>query len=31
MYFERPEEFTARVAAFLNAYPLTAAESGDSQ
>lgn len=31
MYFERPEEFTARVAAFLNAYPLTAAESGDSR
>src|ERR1700744_1480083 len=30
MYFEQPEEFTARVAAFLNAYPLTAAMSGDS-
>ena len=28
MYFERPEEFTTRVAAFLNAYPLTEAESG---
>jgi pimeloyl-ACP methyl ester carboxylesterase len=30
MYFEQPEEFTTRVAAFLNAYPLTAVESGDS-
>jgi pimeloyl-ACP methyl ester carboxylesterase len=30
MYFEQPEEFTSRVAAFLNAYPLTAVESGDS-
>jgi pimeloyl-ACP methyl ester carboxylesterase len=30
MYFEQPEEFTTRVAAFLNAYPLTAAMSGDS-
>ena len=31
MYFERPAEFTARVAAFLNAYPLTTAESGVSR
>lgn len=30
MYFEQPEEFTTRVAAFLNAYPLTAAMSGES-
>lgn len=30
MYFEQPEEFTSRVAAFLNAYPLTAAMSGES-
>jgi pimeloyl-ACP methyl ester carboxylesterase len=34
MYFERPDEFTARVAAFLNSYPLTdaaGAESGADQ
>ncbi|HEY6496945.1 MAG TPA: alpha/beta hydrolase [Trebonia sp.] len=31
MYFERPEEFTARVAAFLNAYPLTASQRGASR
>jgi pimeloyl-ACP methyl ester carboxylesterase len=31
MYFERPEEFTARVAAFLNSYPLVEAESGVSR
>jgi pimeloyl-ACP methyl ester carboxylesterase len=31
MYFERPEEFTARVAAFLNSYPLSEAESGVSR
>jgi pimeloyl-ACP methyl ester carboxylesterase len=30
MYFERPEEFTARVAAFLNSYPLTDASGAES-
>jgi pimeloyl-ACP methyl ester carboxylesterase len=30
MYFEQPGEFVQLVAAFLNAYPLIAAESGDS-
>ncbi len=31
MYFERPAEFAQLVAAFLNANPLTAAQSGDSR
>jgi pimeloyl-ACP methyl ester carboxylesterase len=30
MYFERPDEFTSRVAAFLNSYPLTDATSAES-
>ena len=31
MYFERPAEFAAEVAAFLSAHPVTAAESGVSR
>jgi len=30
MYFERPDEFTAHVAAFLNSYPLTDAAGAES-
>jgi pimeloyl-ACP methyl ester carboxylesterase len=30
MYFERPDEFTAHVAAFLNSYPLTDASGAES-
>ncbi len=30
MYFERPDEFTARVAAFLTSHPLTDASSAES-